>query len=203
MSFYREALERWLKQIDIKAERVLDIGGASNPITQRVNSLIADEYVCLDLGAEEAKVPYIPFDINRPRGEQLKGYDKEAFKANYVFCLEVFEYVWNPFIAMKNIAKLLKPDGFAYISFPAIYPVHNPVEIDYLRYTRKSIQLYCRMVGLEIKEIMPRMATAGRDVLSQFYSLEGMHPVKNSPAPFEIGYLVKAYKPFEPKKSIV
>jgi SAM-dependent methyltransferase len=200
MSYYREQLEAWLKQINIKTDRVLDIGGASNPVNYRVNSFQADEFVCLDLGIEEPKIPYIKFDINKPIGEQLEGYDKKSFKFNCVFCLEVFEYVWNPFIAMKNIRKVMAEDGFAYVSFPSIYPVHNPLEIDYLRYTRKAIEKYAHVLNLEIKEIIPRVATAGREKLAEFYSLEGMHPVKGVDLPFDIGYLVKFYKAFEPKE---
>lgn len=204
MSYYRTQLEEWLKTINVKAERVLDIGGASNPARSRVNSFDVQECVFFDNGAEEAKVEYMPFDINIPIEKQFEGYwtgnptidvkVSNTFKFEVIFCLEVFEYVWNPVQAIKNIYDLMTEDSVAYISFPAIYPVHNPVEIDYLRYTQNVIQKYLQDTGFEKIVIKPRVATAGREALANFYSKEGMHPVRNSSLPYDIGYLVKARK---------
>ena len=115
-------------------------------------------------------------------------------KFNMIFCLEVMEYVWNPVLAIQNIYDLLENDGFAYISFPAIYPVHNPVEIDSLRYTKQVIERYLKMAGFDRWEIKAREATKGRDLLAMFYGEERMHPLRKSELPFNIGYLVKAYK---------
>lgn len=205
MSYYRRQLEEWLKTINVKAERVLDIGGASNPARSRVNSFEVQECVFFDNGAEEAKVEYMPFDINLPL-TQLTGYEAElqkdefgqlnktTFKFDVIFCLEVFEYVWNPVQAVKNIYDLMSNDSVAYISFPAIYPVHNPVDIDYLRYTKNVIQKYLEDTGFQKIVIKAREATAGREALANFYRSEGMHPVRNSALPFDIGYLVKARK---------
>jgi len=193
MSFYRNQLEAYLKRINVKAHRVLDLGGASNPIQGRVNSFKSDEYICFDLGVEEAKRSYIKFDINEPL-EQLTGFKEEDFKFDTIFCLEVFEYVYNPIEAINNIYRLLDDNGLAYISFPTQYPLHEPKEIDYLRYTRKAIEKYADIFGLEILEIVPRVATEGLSNLSKFYSREGMHPVKHDSSVFDIGYMVKISK---------
>jgi SAM-dependent methyltransferase len=195
MSFYRNQLEAWLKTFNIKADRVLDLGGAANPIRSRVKSFEAKEYVCFDSGAEESKTDYFKFDINLPL-EQLTGYNEGSFKFDCLFCLEVFEYVWNPVEAFRNVSRLLCDDGVAYISFPAIYPVHNPTEIDFLRYTKRAIEKYCELNKFEIIELIPRVATA-REELSSFYSKEGMHPVRGSDLPFDIGYLLKIRKPYQ------
>jgi SAM-dependent methyltransferase len=204
MSYFREQLEIWLKSINVNTERVLDLGGASNPVRNRVASWQIEDCVFLDSGIEEAKVEYMPFDINLPLS-QLKGYlinqvnsdekiPSPVFKFDAVFCLEVFEYVWNPVQAIQNIYDLMNNDSVAYISFPSIYPVHNPVEIDYLRYTKQAIKKYLRMFGFTQIEIIPRKATRGTIPLSLFYTQEGMHPVRGSDLPFDIGYLVKARK---------
>ena len=195
MSFYRNQLESWLKTISVKTVRVLDLGGAANPVIPRLKSFQADEYICFDNGSEEAKTQYIKFDINEPL-EQLEGFKEKDFKFNEIFCLEVFEYVWNPVEAVRNISRLLANDGIAYVSFPSIYPVHNPENIDYLRYTKQAIIKYVYSNGMEIHDIVPRVATEGQIALSSFYSLEGMHPLKNSILPFDIGYMVKIIKPF-------
>lgn len=204
MSYYRNQLETWLKNINVKTERVLDLGGASNPVRYRVNSWDVQECVFLDRGIEEAKVEYIPFDINLPL-DQLQGYYKKGigegvveinplFQFDALFCLEVFEYVWNPVQAIGNIWNLMNNDSVAYISFPAIYPVHNPIEIDYLRYTQRAISHYFNMFKFDQVEIVPRVASKGRADLARFYSNEGMHPVRGSDVPFDIGYMIKARK---------
>lgn len=206
MSYYRNQLEEWLKTISVNADHVLDLGGASNPVRNRVKSFEAGDVIYFDNGAEEAKMEYIPFDINLPL-TQLKGYEaylqqeefgmpnpKNPFRFDALFCLEVFEYVWNPVQAMQNIYDLMTDDAVAYISFPSIYPVHQPVEIDFLRYTKAVIFRYLTSLHFTQIEITPRIATQGRQALQAFYSLEGMHPVRKSELPFDIGYLVKARK---------
>lgn len=204
MSYYRTQLETWLKGISVKAERVVDIGGASNPVRTRVASYEVEETVFLDNGAEEVKVDYMHFDINLPL-DQLKGYylkgigegvveTNNLFRFDAVFCLEVFEYVWDPVQAIGNIYHLMSNDSVVYISFPAVYPVHNPIEIDYLRYTKNVIMKYLTDIGFTQIEITPRVATQGKSELAAFYRIEGMHPVKDSQLPYDIGYLVKARK---------
>lgn len=188
MSFYREQLNNWLKEIEVRADRVLDIGGGSCPVKGRTKSWNVGEYLILDNEVEEARDgnDIIPYDLNI---EQVV-----VAKADIIFCLEVYEYVYNPVQAMKNIYENLKEGGIAYISFPSQYPLHQPKEIDSLRYTKYGIRKLIQEVGLEIKEIVPRVATAGKEALSSFYRLEGMHPVKGDVSIFDIGYLVKCYK---------
>ena len=53
MSFYRNQLEDWLKEIDVKADRVLDIGGSAYPVTKRVKSWEVKEYKILDNNNEQ------------------------------------------------------------------------------------------------------------------------------------------------------
>lgn len=190
-------MEDWLKTIMVRTERVLDLGGASNPVRNRVAKWDVQECVFFDNGSEEAKVSYVPFDINKPL-TQFGGFLPQdldrAFKFDAVFCLEVFEYVYDPMQAMKNIWDLMNNDSVAYISFPAIYPVHNPADIDYLRFTRKSIEKYLELLGFTQVEIKPRVATLGREHLAMFYASEKMHPLRKSNLPYDIGYLVKARK---------
>lgn len=186
MSYYREQLERWLGQIEVKADRVLDIGGGANPVKNRVKSWDVKEYKILDNQAEPTK----------QKIDHLKDLNKlidleEIF--DIIFCLEVFEYIWNPAQAMENIASFLKEGGTTYISFPTIYPIHNPQEIDFLRYTKRGIKKLLEMVEFSRWDITPRVASEGRVLLAGFYAAEKMHPVK-SDIVYDIGYLVKAIK---------
>lgn len=203
MSYYRNQLEDWLKTISVKTERVLDLGGATNPVESRIKSWEVQECIFMDTGVEVPKVDFIPFDINLPFEGQLPGFANDPWKKNEhntlftfdaIFCLEVFEYVWNPVQAIKNIWDFMNQDSVAYISFPAIYPVHQPFEYDYLRYTKKAIEKYLAMFPFTQIEITPRIATLGRTDLANFYTNEKMHPLRGSELPLDIGYLVKARK---------
>ena len=188
-SYYRQQLEDWLKTIDVKADRVLDIGGGANPVKGRTKSWEVREYEIVDNNAEGEFVEKHNFiDLNKPYQGGLP-YDNDI-----IFCLEVFEYLFRPLLALKTIHLLLKKGGIVYISFPSIYPVHNPKEIDYLRYTKFAIEKLLKVAGFTQWEIRPRVATEGRQALSAFYSLEKMHPVKNDPVIYDIGYLVEAHK---------
>lgn len=186
MSIYRDQLENWLKLISVKANAVLDVGGLAKPVKDRVHSWEVDKYEILDNCAEtQNKKPDFFYDLNN-----LVDLDK---KYDVVFCLEVMEYIYNPIQALENINSFLRENGTLYMSFPAIYPVHNPQEIDYLRYTKEAIIKLLSETGFSEWEITPRVATEGANHLLNFYSLEGMHPVKNRTI-LDIGYMVKAKK---------
>ena len=188
MSYYRNQLEAWLKEIIVIADKVIDVGGGSNPVKGRTKEWNVGEYYIWDNNAEGYFATKDEFDINDKCDYPLKE------EANIVFCLEVFEYVYDPITALTNIYDMLCDDGIAYISFPAIYPIHNPQEIDYLRYTKRGIEKLLKEVGFKDWTIEPRIATMGKEALANFYSNEGMHPVKNDPVIFDIGYMVEAYK---------
>ena len=139
-SFTRIQLEDYLKTIDVKANRVLDVGGSQNSIKGRTKSWDVKEYKILDLETphECKQKPDIVGDLNKValgRDYYINLY--EYFDT--AFCLEVSEYWWNPFIALDNIKWLLKKDGILYLSTHFLYPVHNPVVDDYLRYTPRGI----------------------------------------------------------------
>jgi SAM-dependent methyltransferase len=186
-SYFRLQLEAWLRKIDIDTDSVLDIGGGANSVRDRLRSWKVKTYKILDNGVENNVVP-IDYKLNLNYPISLtRSFD-------IIFCLEVMEYVFNPVVAVMNIYLLLKTEGVAYISFPSIYPVHNPKEIDCLRYTYQGIIKILSTAGFSRWEIVSRKATDGIGALSQFYSLEKMHPVKHDDVIYDIGYLCKCYK---------
>lgn len=44
-----------------------------------------------------------------------------------IVCCEVLEHVSNPFKAVKNLSKILKPGGKLYISVPYQFRIHGPL----------------------------------------------------------------------------
>lgn len=183
-------MENWLKDIEVKADRVLDVGGGELPIKDRIKSWNVKEYLILD--NDEKFKPDIVQDLNRvKRGEYLFPFS-ERKDCDVIFCLEVFEYLYNPIYAIMNLASWLKDNGgVLYISFPFIYPRHKPVETDCLRYTDSWIIKVLENYGFKQIEITERWATEGALELRNFYIKEGMHIAEKSNL---IGYCVKAIK---------
>jgi SAM-dependent methyltransferase len=198
MSYYRDQLEWWLKEIDVKVHRVLDIGGAANPVKPRVRYWKVDEYKILDRLIEPPQIgiPHYQGDIQEidfgafSLMEKALNKKETSEKFDIVFCLEVAEYFLEPLRVLKNIAGYLNDGGILYMSFPFVYPIHNPREYDCLRYTRYGIEKLLRMAGFEIEQLINREAHDG-DKLIDFYKSDGMHIKADSTV---TGYLVKAIK---------
>ncbi len=210
MSYYREQLESYLSELEIKVNSVLDIGGSANPVKSRVKEWDVKEYKIMDNGfekesREEWVEPDLVWDLNEPPavfpitkewGKHTNAYFPEPHfeykKYDLIFCLEVFEYIWNPTAAFSCIYKLLKGNGRAIMSFPFIYPIHNPKEIDYSRYPKNKILKLIDEANLKLVNLYPRYAKY-QDLLKEFYIKEGMHPAKEVDHGI-IGWIVEVSK---------
>jgi SAM-dependent methyltransferase len=185
LSNYRDQLESYLKTLDIKADRVLDVGGAALPVKDRVRTWDVNEYLILDTDSNDP--PVIDFQLELDDAE----YYKET--ADVVFCLEVMEYIIHPIVAVRNLHKILKPNGILYITMQGIYPTHNPIEDDAMRWTKNgAIKILSGC--FDILQIIPRtMTPAGESHWIQFMKAEGMHPAKGMKHN-ELGWIIKARK---------
>lgn len=191
MSNYRNELEKYLGRLEIQADRVIDVGGGALPVKDRVEYWDVKTYHHLDNNLEPATTEIeIVADLNRPLPQKASGsvYD-------IVFCLEVMEYIHQPQQAITNLNYLTKPGGTLYVTFPFIYPVHNPKEADMLRYTADAIAKLLGDGGFLIEDLTPRMMTVkGYDLWRQFLKAEGMHASKYSRHDV-LGWIAKAKKP--------
>ncbi len=131
-NLYQDAIKTWIAKKKVSG-KVLDVGGAQLPISKRIQHEESTEFTILDLEVpheEKAKVDIIQ-DLNL-----IIESARHSRTFDFAVCLEVSEYWWNPFTALTNIAEMLKQGGRLFISFHFIYPTHNPVNADMLRYTR-------------------------------------------------------------------
>lgn len=151
-SSYRLSLNNWLANLDVKAERVLDIGGSQLTMPKRVKSWEVGEYQIADLPEphEDSPKPDLELDLNLPDPGYFEG------DIDLIFCLEVFDYIYNPLEAFYTIATYLKKGGTAWVTFPSVYPLHQPIEDDALRYMPGGIKKLAQAVGLTIEEMIPR-----------------------------------------------
>ena len=159
MSYYRDQLENYLKTLDVKAETVFDVGGKEKFVRGRTKSWDVKNYEVFDLPE---------YDLNK----EIK-LNKQC---NLLFCLEVFEYLIDPVMAMKNIKNMLAKGGEAVVSFPLVYPVHNDVNYDSLRFTETGVRRLAKHVSLIVKNIFYRKTKTGS--LVKYYSEDGMKMAK-------------------------
>lgn len=188
-SYSRQQLEDWLKTIEVKGS-VLDVGGSQNPIITRV---IYDscEFTILDLEKpHECKVePGLIGDIQDKQLPELYSDYKNEY--DVAFCIEVSEYWYDPLQALKNISMFLKEGGVLYASFHFVYPVHNPEDQDYLRYTPWGVSRLLAEAGFEIEEMRNR-EFMHPNIVTILYDGEGMRGINDT---HNIqGCLVKAKK---------
>ena len=188
-SSYRLELEKWLKGLDVKADRVLDIGGAQNPVKGRTRSWDVKEYLIADLPNphEDSPQPDIEMDLNTTplMSDNFGEYD-------LIFCLEVSEYIFNPLDAFRRINSLLCSHGTTWITFASFYPMHQPIEDDALRYMPGGIRKLAQVAGLEIVQMIPRRPETG--ALHQFFSVERLRAAKHEDHNF-LGWIVELRKP--------
>lgn len=92
---------------------------------------------------------------------------------DFVICLDVLEHVQSPWVAARQLFKMLKPGGILLLTTPFNYRLHaNSLAHDYWRFTADGLtQLLVTDAGFVKVEILP-----------------------NGHPDFPFGYLVAAYK---------
>ncbi len=109
--------------------RVLDVGSRN----RRYDSFFpgARDMIAVDLKPEKGK------DVIAADARALP-FGPEVFDA--VVSFEVMEYVLETPRVLKEIARVLKPDGVFLFSVPFLDPVHG--DVDNVRYTEKSWRIF-------------------------------------------------------------
>jgi len=149
----RNYLKDWLSQIKVSG-RVLDVGGISCPMRNKVIDKGITDYKILDIKEERkgVRTNYI-VDLNNSFNNQIP-YDL-YYSADFVFCTEVMQFLYNPLMALQNIYRLLADNGTLYITF---HLTHPPMKgTDYLRYTRDGVIKLLNEANFEIEDIQEPM----------------------------------------------
>lgn len=178
-SFYKAQLNDFVASQHVKADLVLDIGGAQHPIEGRTASWDVKQYMIVDLHTPHVTLrsPNIHWDMNE--SDSCDTEDKVYLGiVDLIYMLGVMDYVINPNIAMDNIYRLLKEGGTAWIEFPFVYPIHNPVDDEGCRYSEGCIRRLAKQANLNIEEIIYKRPLPDNPFLRMFYEKDGMRAAR-------------------------
>lgn len=167
MSKSREQLNKWLSGIMVIGGSLLDVGVQDKPVKDKLSICTPENYHTLDI--DDQWEPDIIGDLNLPI---FDGLSELAIGYDTVFAIEVFEHLWNPVQALKNLNEIMNKEGVLYVSFPFINPLHD--YFDSCRYTEEGFTKMLEATGFRVDEVDYRRATVGKDLLFSFYKTEGM-----------------------------
>jgi len=125
--FHRLQVEywTWLHALEVKPTRCLDVG-----CYQR-RDWVCEDYQTLGMdttGTNDVVGDLTDWDSLAPLGQ-----------FDLVIATEVIEHTSNPFVAVANVAKLLRPDGVFLASTPFLWPDHHQDTYpDYWRFTTQG-----------------------------------------------------------------
>lgn len=171
-SFYKQQLNDWVASQHTKARKVFDIGGAQHPIQGRTASWDVEECKIVDLPVPHVELqhPDIEHDMNEPyTGGEL---------ADLIYCLGVSDYIINPNVFMQNIYDMMTTDGTAWVEFPFVYPIHNPVDDEGCRYSEGCIRRLAKQAQLNVEEIIYKRPKPDNSLLLAFYAQDGMRAAR-------------------------
>lgn len=161
-SSYRIALNNFLDNLELEGDLAFDVGGSQESLQKRVKKFNVKELIIIDLPEphQDSPKPDIAWDMNDPinfsYGPARDIYSKTKEQADIVTAFELLDYIYDPLTAFKNMAFFLKKGGMLYISSGLVYPTHNPIQDDCLRYTEFGIKKLAEKTGLEVLEMLPR-----------------------------------------------
>ena len=122
--------------------RVLD-AGAGRGAYREILKNTSQEYVGIDVSSSEATS--VVGDI------QTLPLSDESFDT--IFCSQVLEHVPQPWLALAEFQRVLKPGGTLILTVPHISWLHNEPH-DYYRYTRYGLRYLAEQAEFEVINIV-------------------------------------------------
>lgn len=197
MSYYKEQLKDFLKDRDFRSDRVLSVGKMNDDLKYFRS---ADYTTVTTIDVDPQYAPDILMDMNlgmeQISAETFVRVVRDGF--DDLFTFELWEYIYSPMTALQNCYALLKNGGRLWVSAPFIYPTHNPVDADYLRYTEHFWMRILPKFGFKIEEYRRRVWKDAEPYLESV-ALDGMRPAKEYAHHDITGHLIIAQKVVDEK----
>ena len=168
-NFRNEILENINKNMVL-----LDIGQSMRDDFDKIDCI---EKKTLDINVYE-NYPDFQFDLS----EEIEIENTELNeKFDIIICLAVLEHVYNPFIAVKNLRKMLKKNGVIYGYVPFLYHYHAPENLnfqDYYRYSKDGLgYLFNEFDNLKLYPVRGRLSSSMHILLGSIWkqTFEKLH----------------------------
>ena len=134
-------------------DHVLDIGKTMREKFNNINCKTIETLDANDYG----DYPDIIFDLCSENIDFLENkYDK-------IICIAILEHVYNPFNAVKNLYKMIRPNGVIFGYVPYLYHYHAPKDLqfqDYFRFSKDALSyLFKDFNEVELFPVRGRVST--------------------------------------------
>lgn len=126
--------------------RLIDLGCGDMPYRELIIARVS-AYDSLDFFPRSEDVTYVG-DIQAMPMIESNAYDT-------AICLEVLEHVPDPFQAMREIYRILKPEGVLILSVPHLNRLHDEPH-DYYRYTQHGVRVLLERAGFTVLVLKKR-----------------------------------------------
>ncbi|MFQ5942222.1 MAG: methyltransferase domain-containing protein [Anaerolineales bacterium] len=150
----------------------------SSVVRQELTALtsgLADGQPALNVGSGESDLHPGVFNIDLELSEQTNclgdalrlPFGSSAFQL--VLSQETMEHIADPFQAVREMGRVLKPDGVLYLQVPFVLGYHPDPE-DYWRFTHTGVQRLIEQAGLRCERVEPALAagTGAHRILVEF-----------------------------------
>jgi len=107
----REIFQKWIGKLPAGPLLVLDVGGRIQPYRPLLESRLGG-YIAVDL----RRTPLVDLIAS---GENLPFSDQQF---DLVICTQVFQYIPEPSVVVREVARVLKPGGYFFLSLPSASP---------------------------------------------------------------------------------
>lgn len=171
----RDALDRLLREASADAT-ILNIGAGETRLDPRVRTLEIEAAPGIDIVGSVSALPL-----------------NEA-TVDLVVTQEVLEHVKDPFLAMREIARVLKPGGKAYVQLPWTIGFH-PCPDDFWRFSRSGIVQLVEQAGLSVVELGTTVgpATGAYRICVEFLAIIFSWPAKRTYHLFKGAFAIALY----------
>lgn len=124
-----------IQEIFNSCETILDFGASSRALSDLFSLELKDKKRLI-VDINEAFKPDIVADICN-----LNMFNNESIDG--IICAAILEHVYNPFLAVSELFRVLKPQGKMFVYVPWMFKYHAPYTgeyLDFFRYSKDGIR---------------------------------------------------------------
>ncbi|OGC44539.1 hypothetical protein A2V54_02380 [candidate division WWE3 bacterium RBG_19FT_COMBO_53_11] len=126
---------------------LLDLGCGNAPLYGIYKDLV-NSVTCVDWGKSH-NTSYLDYKMDLNRELKLKSNQFDT-----VLMTDVLEHIVEPKNLLIEVQRILRKRGKLILASPFLYALHE-IPHDYHRYTRYSLEYYCRESGLKVIDLYP------------------------------------------------